>query len=67
MGLSPMANNAHGLSKREMHVDHTVASAQLSGLTPSPHLAGLLSQYRAGTMSSAQLIESLKAYYRRAE
>jgi hypothetical protein len=62
-----MANNQRELATRAMYADHVVASARLSGLAPSPHLAGLLCQYRAGILSSAQLIESIKAHYQRPE
>lgn len=62
-----MATNQHELATRAMNADHAVASARLSGLNPSPHLASLLCQYRAGLLSSVQLLESLKTHYQRSE
>ncbi len=54
-------------ASRAARLDNVIASAQLSGLAPSPYLADLLCQYRAGILSSAQLIESLKAHYQQSE
>lgn len=54
-------------ASRAARLDYVMASAQLSGLAPSPYLADLLYQYRAGILSSAQLIESLKVHYQRSE
>lgn len=58
-----MANNQHSETERAAHVDQTVASAQLSGQSPSPFLAGLLNEYRAGRLSSAQLLAKARAHY----
>ena len=51
-----MANKQHLEAERAADVDHVVASARLSGRPPSPFLAELLDEYRAGRLSSAQLL-----------
>lgn len=50
-------------ASRPTRVDYILATAELSGPGPSPFLRELLCQYREGILSSAQLIERLKAHY----
>lgn len=50
---------------RRAHVDHALASALLAGQAPSALLEELLSEYRAGHLSSAQLVDAVKAHYQR--
>lgn len=50
-------------ASRPTRVDYVLGTAELSGPGPSPFLADLLYQYREGILSSAQLIEHLKAHY----
>lgn len=58
-----MANNQHLEAERAAHVDHVVASARLSGQSPSPFLADLLNEYRAGRLSSALLLAKARTHY----
>ncbi len=58
-----MANNQHLEAERSADVEHVVASARLSGQPPSPFLAELLNEYRAGRLSSAQLLAKARAHY----
>lgn len=58
-----MAINQNTEAARIAHADQAVASARLSGNIPSPFLAGLLDEYRAGRLSSAQLLAQARAHY----
>lgn len=58
-----MANKQHLEAERAADVDRVMASARLSGQPPSPFMAGLLNEYRAGRLSSAQLLAKARAHY----
>lgn len=48
---------------RKANVDHVLATSRLEMAHPSPFLAMKLADYRDGKITSAQLVQLLRAHY----